>query len=291
MKINHSHPRRPFLTMVLAVSVAGAGGSVIAGAAAAPAPASGPASPSAAPTSRVFPKTCFSNLSPGESIDTFGGFAVSGNIWNHGAFVYKQCHSATIRSPGGVTSAEFDWDFVSSNSEVKTYPNIQFGQQNSYRPSTTPLLPAPISALPSLMVTGTATTTCLSGPCIYDTAIDIFVSRSPNSAPQVEGELMIMTDYNIPDLDGFATRAPVTIDGASFNIRHFQMKSGGRSWPYVAYFATSPMTQIKLNINKFVADAVSRGYIPASYHVDMVSFGTEVQTGHGVTKISNYNIQ
>ncbi|TAL69260.1 MAG: hypothetical protein EPN79_06690 [Burkholderiaceae bacterium] len=285
MKIYRSRSKRPFAIIVLALSVA----SAVAAPALAPAPS--PVSSSVAPTSRTFPNTCFSNLSPGESINTFGGFAVSGNIWNPGTSAYKQCTSATIRSPGGVINAEFDWNFASSNSTVKTYPNIQFGQQNSYRPSTTPLLPAPISALPSLMVTGTATTTCISGPCIYDTAIDIFVSRSPKSAPQIEGELMIMTDYNIPDLDGFATWWPVTIDGASYKIRHFQMKSGARSWPYVAYFATSPMTQIRLNINKFVADAVNRGYLPASYYLDMVSFGTEVQTGHGITKITNYNIQ
>ncbi len=101
---------------------------------------------------------------------------------------------------------------------------------------------------------------------------------------------MIMTQYNLPGLGGFATSSPVTIDGAMYNIRQFQMTGNGGSWPYVAYFATTPVTQINLNINSFVADAVNRGYIPASYYLDMVEIGTEVQMGQGVTKISNYSV-
>ncbi len=246
----------------------------------------------AVPTgSQTFASTCYSNTSPGNSINTHGGFAVSSNIWNPGSAVYRQCTSATVQSSGVVTSAEFAWDFTSPNSDVKTYPNLQFGQQNSYRASTTHLLPAPISALPSLTATGTITTTCTKAPCRYDTAFDVFVSKSPKSAPQIEGELMIMTDYNLPGLGGFTWSSPVTIDGATYNIRQFQMKSEGRSWPYVAYFATAPITQINLNINHFVADAVKRGYIPGSYYVDMVSVGTEVQTGQGITQIANYKIR
>lgn len=274
--------------MVLALASCGGGGGGGDGAGS----TSSPGAAAQALGTQTFPSTCYSNRSPGDSINTFGGFAVSSNIWNPGSSVYTQCTSASIRSPGGVTSAEFDWNFASSNTDVKTYPNIQFGQQNSYRASTTPLLPAPISALPSLNVTGSVTTTCIAGPCYYDSAFDMFFSPTAQSSPQIQAEVMIMLQYNLSG-DGKPGNivGSVTIDGITYDVQHFTMRGASNSWSYVAYYPTTQISQMNLNIGKFVADSVSRGYTPGSYYLDMVSLGTEVQTGQGVTNISNYNIQ
>ncbi len=283
------------LTIGLTLSVPGTGGFIIASAIAAPviALAPGTTSPAAAPTTKTFPNICYSNASPGDSINTFGGFTVSSNIWNSGAATaYRQCTSATIQSPGGVVSAEFDWNFTSTNSDVKTYPNIQFGQQGANRPSTTPLLPVAIAAMPDLTATGAITTTCATAvPCYFDSGFDVFFSSTAKPKNLIEGELMIITSYNFVQPLGGWVATNVSIGGGTFNVRHFQMKSGGRSWPYVAYYATSPITQIHLNIKDFVTDAVQKDYIPASYYVDMIEIGTEALSGHGITKITNYNIQ
>ncbi|MGH8819758.1 MAG: GH12 family glycosyl hydrolase domain-containing protein [Rhodoferax sp.] len=214
-------------------------------------------------------------------------------MWNPGAATsYKQCTSATIQSSGGVTAAEFDWDFTSANSDVKTYPNLQFGQQNASNPSTTPLLPVAIAAMPSLTATGTITTACATAvPCYFDSGFDVFFSSTVKPTNLIQGELMIITSYNFTQPLGGWAATNVSIGGATYNLRQFEMKSGGRSWPYVAYYATSPITRIHLDIKDFVTDAVKRGYIPASYYVDMVEIGTEALSGHGITKITDFNIQ
>ncbi len=290
MIMNYKYPGIALMVLALASCGGGGGGG---GGGVGAGSTSSPGAAAQALGTQTFPSTCYSNTSPGSSINTFGGFAVSSNIWNPGSSVYTQCTSASIQSPGGVTSAEFDWNFASSNSNVKTYPNIQFGRQNTYRASTTPLLPALISALPSLNVTGNVTTTCIAGPCYYDSAFDMFFSSSANSwsgAPQ--GEVMVMLQYNLNG-DGKPGNivGSVTIGGITYNVQKFTMQNGSNSWPYVAYYPTTQISQMNLNIASFVADAVNRGYISGSYYLDMVSFGTEIQTGQGVTNISNYNIQ
>lgn len=284
MKTSDPSPRLPLLVLILAFCAAGT---------LAAEPTSAPVPVSAAISSRTFPTTCFSNASPGDSTDTYGSFTVSSNIWNPGAATaYKQCTSATIQSPGGVTAAEFDWNFTSTNSEVKTYPNLQFGQQNDSYPSTTPLLPVAIAKMPSLNVTGTITTVCATAaPCYFDSGFDVFFSRTLKPTNLIEGELMIITSYHFAEPLGGWAATNVSIGSGTYNLRQFEMKSGGRSWSYVAYYATSPITRIDFNIKDFVMDAVRRGYIPASYYVDMVEIGTEALSGHGITRITNYNIQ
>ncbi len=234
------------------------------------------------------------NLDDSGSYRTFGTYNIYSNIWNPGAATsWSQCTGATIASPGGVTVAEFDWNFASTNSDVKTYPNIQFGQQNSYNPSTTPLLPAPLSNLPSLVATGKLATTCAVAPCYFDSSFDVFFSSTSTASPNEEGELMVIADWNFPQPLGPTAFVAlnVPIDGATYNIRQFQMPSSHGSWPYVAYYATSPISNLNINIASFAHDAVNRGYIPASYYLDMVEIGTEVLSGQGKTVITNYSVQ
>ncbi len=248
----------------------------------------GDGSASFAPGTQTF-SHCLANGST-NTIDTFGGFAVSSNIWNPGSSTYTQCTSASIQPSGGVASAEFDWNFASSNTNVKTYPNIQFGRENTYRASTTPLLPAPVTALPSLNVTGNVATTCNVGPCWYDSAFDIFFSSSANSWSKIpQAELMIMLQYNLSG-DGKPGNivGSFTYGGITYNVQYFMMNG---EWPYVAYYPTTQISNININVGSFVQDAVRRGYIQSSYYLDMVEIGTEVERGQGVTTISNYNIQ
>ena len=147
MMMNYKYLGIPLVVLALA-SCGGGGGddSTASGSGSTSSPTAAAAQANGAKT---FPSTCYSNKSPGNSNNTFGSFTVSSNIWNPGAATaYNQCTSATIQSPGGVTAAEFDWNFTSTSGSVLTYPNLQFGQQNSYNASTTSILPAPISALP-----------------------------------------------------------------------------------------------------------------------------------------------
>lgn len=273
------------LTVLVLASCGGGGGSGGSG---------GSDSPTAAAAQSLgtgtLPQTCVSKSTGGSgAYYRYGNYIVSSNIWNPGsASAYTECVNATINSPGGV-NAEFDWNFTptSSNGTVLTYPNVQYGQQSGYSPSTTPALPAPISNLSSLMATGSITTTCQSSPCYYDSGFDIFLSQSTPAPKSIQGELMIITSWNFSQPLTSFVATNVNIDGTLYNIRQFS-----NSWPYVAYYPVQqPITTMNLNIASFVKDAVKRGYFPGLNYLDMVELGTEVIQGQGKTMITNFQVQ
>ena len=250
---------------------------------------------------------CATNTNnPGDTNDTYGNLMLSSDIWNASAATsYSQCISATIDSKLGVTAAQFDWNFVSSNIQVKTFPNIQFGQQTGFpnNTDTTTVLPALVSTMSDLSVTGTITTTCVTGTsCYFDSGFDVFFSKTatPTTWPP-KSELMILTSYNfsypLSGLEGGATIPTVTIDGTVFDVVSYVVTppppagTTPTSWPIIQYYAKTPITKLNLKIKDFVADAISRGVVQPTDYIDMVQVGTEVQNGQGTTSFTNYNIQ
>jgi hypothetical protein len=257
-------------------------------------------------TAMTFSHCATNTNNPGDTHDTYGNLMLSSTIWNASAATsFSQCINATIDSKLGVTTAQFDWNFVSSNSEVKTFPNIQFGQQTGFPNSTdtTTVLPALVSSMPDLNVAGTITTTCATGTsCYFDSGFDVFFSNTatPTTWPP-KAELMILTSYNFPypltALGGGATISTVTIDGTIFDVVSFVVTppppagTAPTSWPIIQYYAKTPITKLNLKIKDFVADAINRGVVHPTDYIDMVQVGTEVQSGQGITSLTNYNIQ
>jgi hypothetical protein len=244
-------------------------------------------------TSKSF-SNCYSYANPGNATNYFGNFAVRTDIWNPiAATSYTECVNATVDLNLGIRNAQFDWAFFSSTSQVITYPNISFGQQPGFPTSTTTKLPALVSAMPNLNVTGTIDTTCAIGPCYFDSAFDLFFSNTatPTTYPP-KIELMIWTAYNVGYKFG-TPAATVTIGGAAFNVYTSTVTPPGSiySWPMIQYLATTPITQLNLNIKDFVGDALSHGYVASTDYLDVVEIGTEVRSGQGSTVITNYNIQ
>jgi hypothetical protein len=244
----------------------------------------------AASTSKLF-SNCYSNTNPGNSKNYFGNFVVSTDIWNPSAATsYSECVNATIDLNLGVKSAQFDWTFVSNN-QVIAYPNLQFGQQPGWPTSTTTKLPVLVSSMPNLNVTGTINTTCATGvTCYFDSGFDLFFSNTathPTYPPKIE--LMIWTEYNV----GYQPSPviPVTIGGTIFNVSSHIVRIRTNSWTIIEYRATTPITQLNLNIKNFVDNALARGYVASTDYLDVVEIGTEVRSGQGSTVITNYNIQ
>jgi hypothetical protein len=243
-------------------------------------------------TSKSF-SNCYSNTNPGNSNNAFGDFVVSTNIWNPTAATsYSECVKATVDLNLGVKSARFDWTFDSLINQIKTYPNLQFGQQPGWPTSSTTKLPIQVSSIPNLNVTGTITTTCATGvTCFFDSGFDLFFNTAtPPTYPTKKSELMILTSYDFPGYQPSLV-ATVTIGGATFNIHLQTIINGANSGTFVQYFATTPITQLNLNIKDFVDDALNRGYIASTDYLDVVEIGTEVGYGQGSTTLTNYNIQ
>jgi hypothetical protein len=251
----------------------------------------GGGSSSTTDTSKSF-SNCYSDTNPGNSTNLFGNFIVSTDIWNPTAATsYSECINATVDLNLGVQSAQFDWTIVSSSNQVITYPNLQFGQQPGLPKHSTSRLPVLVSSMPNLNVTGTINTTCTTGvPCSFDSGFDIFFSATNPPSYPPKSELMILTSY---DLGGYQPPSTLTatINGTTFIIRLATITNPNYSWPLVQYFATTPITQLNLNIKDFVADALNRGYVAPTDYLDVVEIGTEVGYGQGTTVITDYNIQ
>jgi hypothetical protein len=245
-------------------------------------------------TSKSF-SNCYSNTNPGNSKNLFGNFAVSTDIWNLTAVTsYSECVNAAVdlNLNLGVKSARIDWTFVSTDSsKVKAYPDIAFGQAPGWTTSTTTKLPALVSSMPNLNVTGTINTTCATGvTCYFDSAFDLFFSNTatPTTWPP-KSEMLIVTSYNFT-YPLSALLPIVQIGGINFDVYTLTITDGAYSWPMIEYFAKTPITQLNLNIKDFVADALNRGVASTDY-LDTVEIGTEVVLGQGSTTLANYNIQ
>jgi hypothetical protein len=241
--------------------------------------------------------SCFSDTNPGNltTNNTFGNFMVLTDIWNPPAS-YSECVNTTYDfNIGAFSSAQFDWNFTPLPIGVKAYPNLTFGQIPGRLTSTTTKLPALVTSMPNLNVTGTINTACATGvTCQYDNGIDIFFSSTatPTTWPP-KAEMMIWTTYNITGYStGTAAATGVVIGGITFDVYVYPVTIGPDTWPFILYLPRTPITQLNLNIKNFVADTLTHPYgVASTDYLDVVEIGTEIRSGQGSTALTNYNIQ
>ena len=62
-------------------------------------------------------------------------------------------------------------------------------------------------------------------------------------------------------------------------------------WNHVVYRAVSPQLSESLDIDEFVADAVSRGYVSREHYVSSIEIGNEVMSGSGETWINDLSLE
>lgn len=258
-----------------------------------------------------------SNTSPADLSEIYGGYNISANIWSPPA-TYTQTMSGTVQSAGGVPKLEIDWDFPGSDGSVKTYPNIQFGQQSNTFTTTDSRMPALLSGISTLTTVGSSLTT-LTGTStqfntMYDAGFDIFFTAGTPAAPngQPGGELMILQQWINNGLGGNVTPnfTYTHPDGTTteYFVRVLTIP-GVKSWPYVAFWAINQTTNLNLDLMQFINYAFSKGYYNGSVsgvaaaspampypftatgpYIDMVEVGLEVEYGSGTTVIQDFAV-
>ena len=255
-----------------------------------------PAPAQASPQTRGLFSACTTKGNKEDAKASLGKFMVTTNVWNpNAAEGFSECVKAKHDNATGLVDAQITWDVVGSNNQVLSYPNFSFGWQvGTDQGSTTPKLPALVSALPDLNASGKIETFCAPGAtCTMNTAFELLFSNSamPTVWPPT-AEVMVWVQATCGSCNAGKLAGKVTIDGVDFEVYKgvVQPPTGAESWTYVAYVAEKTVTQFNFNFKNFVNDAVTRGYLKTSDHLAVVELGTEITLGQGTTTVTGYGI-
>lgn len=241
--------------------------------------------------------SCKMDAADPSAANSLGSFQLVNNIWNPDtATSYSECVNATINEATGIKSAQFQWNFVTTKIDVKSYPSIVYGWHPGYSKGNPAKLPASVASLPDLNATATVNTTC-SGECVFNTGFDLLFTKTATPTTWAPtAEIMIWTELKDAGHAGnYVT--DVTIAGIPFALYQGPITvpvtsaGPGGSWNYILYVAKAPINTFNFNLKAFVSDAVARGYVSPTDYLPGVEFGTEVTKGQGTTTITGYSIQ
>lgn len=218
-----------------------------------------------------------------------GPFRAENNTWGKGSLTgWTQCIGLLANDDGSIT-ARWTWDWPISGGNVKSYPEIIYGQKPGSKTTTTDL-PRQVSGLSELQILYDVTSTHTGGGNL---AFDIWLTDSSDpstwGAPPITHEIMIW-------LESFGSMAPggnwkevVKIDGAPYSV--YTAKGWGDGWDYVAFVLTEPQVGAgSINLVSFLSYMKSKGLITGEEYVASVEFGNEVTGGKGETHLNRLAI-
>ena len=198
-----------------------------------------------------------------------GVYTVQNNEWGSGAL---EC--LAVGGSGGFTVTR-SAIANSTSGAPGGYPSIYRG---CHWGTCTPRsgLPVPVSRLlsPGTVTTGWAT--AQPGTGAYDVAYDIWFNRAPSTSGQPDGaELMIWLNHNGP-VHPFGSQ----VGTAAIGSRSYDVWFGKQAWNTISYSMVAGTTSVQdLDIGRFAADALRRGYIQESWYLIDVEAGFELWQG------------
>ena len=202
---------------------------------------------------------------------------------------------------GSQTSWSTSWDYApSSDWTVISYPSAVLGWQWGYRLANTGF---PVQ-LASHTPVGTTVAfrvvpdpTCAPGGvggggtgsrvCRMDVSYDLWLhdtSSAGTSTPIYE--VMIWLAYSREMFSGTTPNAYATLGGHSWKV----LLTQGGSSPVASFLLNeaADLTGATLNITDFTDWLVANQWVPGSWWLDSVQFGTEILKGKGVLTVTNY---
>jgi cellulose 1,4-beta-cellobiosidase len=194
-------------------------------------------------------------------------YCVQNNVW--GASTAQTLH--VNDQTGAFIVVESDHSSSTSGSPA-SYPSIFRG--NHWGTSTNNSgMPVQVSSVMSVN-TSWDINVVTSGAwnCAYDVWLHQtgdYTGGSPNGA-----ELMIWINWLGPIQPGGSQVATVDIAGATWEVWFAEW-----GWNYIAYRRTTKATSASFDLNAFIEDAVSRGYIGDSWYLISVEAGFEIWQG------------
>jgi hypothetical protein len=198
-----------------------------------------------------------------------GEYTVQNNEWGSGA---AEC--VAVGAPGGFTVTR-SAIANSASGAPGGYPSIYRGCHWS---ACTPRsgLPVPVSRLLSPGTVTTTWATAQPGTGAYDVAYDIWFNRAPGTSGQPDGaELMIWLNHNGP-VRPFGSKVSTAVIGG----RSYDVWFGKQAWNTISYSMVRGTTSVRdLDIGRFAADALRRGYIGKSWYLIDVEAGFELWQG------------
>jgi hypothetical protein len=198
-----------------------------------------------------------------------GAYTVQNNEWGSGAL---ECLAVVGSGSFTVTRSDIA---NPANGAPGGYPSIYRGCHwgACTRHSG---LPVPVSRLLAPGTVMTDWTTGQPDTGAYDVAYDIWFNRAPRTSGQPDGaELMIWLDHDGP-VRPFGSRVTTAVIAG----RSYDVWFGTQPWNTISYSMVRGTTSVRdLDIGRFVADAMRRGYLQESWYLIAVEAGFELWHG------------
>ncbi|CAK0781063.1 exported hypothetical protein [Gammaproteobacteria bacterium] len=215
------------------------------------------------------------------TISILGGeFIVQNNVWNSST---SQCVLVPDNNTASFTVSRSDHN----TNTVASYPSIYKGCHWG-NCTTNSGMPIPIGRIASAPFTWTVTP-APSGQ--WNIAAEAWFSPQKDSSAgyQNGAELMIWLDSNGMSPAGKQVGS-ASIGGASWEV-WFSELNAERNWNYLAY-RRKGVSSVSLDLNDFIKDAASRGYLKTTLFLHDFEAGTEIMSGgYGfVTNSFSFNL-
>lgn len=179
---------------------------------------------------------------------------------------------------------KWEWNWVSSTGNIKSYPSIIYGKKPWRSSSTIKTMPVQISAISNFQVSVNVALTNLSGG--HNTAFDLWVvSDKAANVNQIVAEVMIWGENNGFNPSGSVINS-FEIDGRTYDLYKAQYSN----WVYYAFKAQDQNINGVYDIKKFLDTLVTAGELNSSHYLADVEFGNEIQHGTGLMSISSYSV-
>jgi hypothetical protein len=196
-----------------------------------------------------------------------GAYIIGNNVWGANT---KQTLSVD-RTTGAFTVTK-STHCNGTNKGPASYPSIFKGSH--WRTSTIRSgMPVQVSKIKSVNTHWNVT---IIDSGIYNCAYDVWLNKSPSTNERPDGaELMIWINYNGSIQPAGFKKTMVSIAGIEWSV----WESDDMDPKYIAYLTTSKTNEVSFDINDFILDSVSRGYIQRDWYLIDVETGFEIWSG------------
>jgi hypothetical protein len=202
-----------------------------------------------------------------------GGYTLQNNEWRSSA---KECITTDSNADFTVTESAI------SSAEVVGYPSLYKGCHWATCTSGSGL-PLQVASIRAGTVTTSWRTVQAADSGTWNATYDIWISETPAFHGRPTGaELMIWLSHS----GSVRPAGSLAASDVSVGGRYYNVWIGRRtSWSDISYELTTPVTSVRdLDLQPLLADALSRGYLRASWYLTDVEAGFELwRGGKGLT--------
>ena len=211
----------------------------------------------------------------------FGASLVQNNTWgwNHPGEIPPQSISGPPGDPVGWT-----WDWPGADaSKVIAYPEVIFGKKPWSAASTSPLLPAKISALGSVMVNYAID---VNATGVFNTAFDLWITNTVQAGEaSIRTEIMIWVKRNGLNPAGGSSQL--------FDTPYGQMRlyeANFDHWKYLAFVFENEIPAANLDLKFFFDFLIEAGRLNPQHFLASIEFGNEIAFGSGTATLNAFSV-